>query len=576
MSHPSNPSWREQLSTPDHEVGAWELDVPIIARDGTKLYADVCRPRSPGKFPALMSMSAYGKDVQHLPVPVGGASDYSRGTGGIESGMTDYFVSRGYAHVILDPRGIGKSGGEYDMQGPKEQQDGYDGIEWIAAQPWCDGNVGMLGMSYFACIQYLVAAQQPPHLKAIFAHDGFTDWYRHNYYQGGMCNWGKAHHIWRLYDTHTTRTLSERQMPREEFERRLKALRDDPAVRTYPYLWKLTNNAHNNPMVLDLLLNPFDGPFYWERSASRVFERIKIPVFLLSRWSAWAIHLPGAIEAFEKLPGPRRMIITETHWEGGFGRPWYENHDLVLRWYDHWLKGIANGVMDEAPVKIFVRGRNVWRDEQEWPLQRTHWVKLYLRDGGRLDATPPGPHERPDSFINKPWQESNTASPCATYTTTPMSADTEYTGPHTLYFYADLSWSDANWIVVIYDVAPDGTRMQVTKGWLKASHRELDAERSKPERPYHPHTRAVPVEPGEVNEYALEIRDSCHVFRKGHRMQLLIRGQSSPWEDFPIWFHLNIMEPVRHRVHHNQQYPSHLVLPLVETVERREEIYAPG
>ena len=209
MSNSTYPSWREKLSQPAYEVGPWERDVPISARDGTQLYADVCRPRGSGKFPGLMSMSAYGKDVQRLPIPVGGASDYSRGTGGIESGMSDYFVSRGYAHVILDPRGIGRCGGEYDMQGPKEQQDGYDGIEWIASQPWCDGNVGMLGMSYFACIQYLVAAQQPPHLKAIFAHDGFTDWYRHNYYQGGMCNWGKAHHIWRLYDTHTTRTLTE-------------------------------------------------------------------------------------------------------------------------------------------------------------------------------------------------------------------------------------------------------------------------------------------------------------------------------------------------------------------------------
>lgn len=576
MSKSNNPSWREKLSRPAYEVGHWERDVPISARDGTQLYADVCRPRGPGKFPALMSMSAYGKDVQRLPIPVGGASDYSRGTGGIESGMTDYFVSRGYAHVILDPRGIGHSGGEYDMQGPKEQQDGYDGIEWIASQPWCDGNVGMLGMSYFACIQYLVAAQQPPHLKAIFAHDGFTDWYRHNYYQGGMCNWGKAHHIWRLYDTHTTRTLSERQMPPEEFRRRLKELREDPAIQTYPYIWKLTNNAQNNPMLLDLLLNPFDGPFYWERSASRVFDRIRIPVFLLSRWSAWAIHLPGAIEAFENLPGPHRMIVTETHWEGGFGRPWFENHDLVLRWYDHWLKGMDNGVMDEAPVKIFVKGKNVWRDEQEWPLARTQWVKLYLRDGGRLDATPPGPHERPDSFINEPWQNSNTASPCVTYSTSPMTRDTEYTGPCALCLHADLGGTEANWIALIYDVAPDGTKTLVTKGWLKASHRELDPEKSKPERPYHPHTRSVPVKPGQVDEYAIEIRDTCYVFKKGHRLHLSIRGQSSPWEDFPIWFHLNIMQAVRHRVHHNQGYPSHLLLPLVETPEQREEIYAPG
>jgi predicted acyl esterase len=557
--------WRDRLSPAQYEPAAWERDVPIVARDGTRLYADVCRPRGAGRFPALMSMSGYGKDVQRLPIPVGGASDYSRGTGGIESGVSEYFVSRGYAHVILDPRGIGHSGGEYDLQGLREQQDGYDGIEWIAAQPWCDGNVGMLGMSYFACIQYLVAAQQPPHLKAIFAHDGFTDWYRHNYYQGGIFLWGKAQHIWRLYDTHTTRSLSERSMPREEFARSVRALREDPSIQAYPYLWKLTNNAQNNPMLLDHLLHPLDGPFHWERSASRVFDRIRIPVFLLSRWSAWAIHLPGAIEAFEKLSVPRRLVITETPWEGGFGRPWHENHDLVLRWYDHWLKGIDNGVMQEAPVKIFVRGKNAWRDEREWPPARVQWKKLYLREGGGLDAVPPLPHERPDSFVNQPWQQSGSSSPCVTYATAPMTADTEYTGPHALYLYADLSGADANWIVVVYDVAPDGSRTQITKGWLKASHRELDAERSKPERPYHPHTRAVPVAPGEVEEYPIEIRDSSHVFRKGHRLQLLIRGQSSPWEDFAIFFHLNIMEPVRHRVHHTQQYPSHLLLPLVET-----------
>jgi len=569
-------SWRDRLSPPEYEMGDWERDIPIRARDGTQLYADVCRPRARGKFPALLSMSGYGKDVQRLPIPVGSASDYSRGTGGIESGMSEYFVKRGYAHVLLDPRGVGHSGGEYDMQGPLEQQDGYDGVEWIAAQPWCSGNVGMLGMSYFACIQYLVAAQQPPHLKAIFAHDGFTDWYRHNYYQGGICLWGKAHHIWRLYDTHTTRTLSERQMPKEEYERRLKALRDDPSVQAYPYIWKLTNNAQNNPMLVDLLLHPFDGPFHWERSASRMFDRIRIPVFLLSRWSAWAIHLPGAIEAFEKLSGPRRLVITETSWEGGFGRPWHENHELVLRWYDHWLKGVDNGVMDEAPVKIFVRGRNTWRSEKEWPLTRTRWTKLYLREGGRLDATPPQPHERPDSFINEPWLGANKASPCVAYSTAPMAADTEYTGPHALYLYADLDGEDAHWIVVINDIAPDGSKTQVTKGWLKASHRELDAERSRPERPYHPHTRAQAVTPGVVTEYAIEIRDSAYVFKKGHRMQLVIRGQSSPWEDFAIFFHLNHMNTVRHRIHHTQQCASHLLLPLVESGSERESIEAPG
>lgn len=295
-----------------------------------------------------------------------------------------------------------------------------------------------------------------------------------------------------------------------------------------------------------------------------MFERIKVPVLLMVRWSAWDIHLPGAFQAWQGLATPKKMIIFETLESTGPRRPWRDHQDILLRWYDHWLKGNDTGMMDEAPIRLLIKGRNVWRDEQEWPLARTQWKKLYLREGGRLDPAPPLPHERPDSFVNQPWQQAGTSSPCVTYTTAPMAADTEYTGPHALYLYADLSGADANWIVVVYDVAPDGGKTQVTKGWLKASHRELDAERSKPERPYHPHTRAVPVAPGEIEEYAIEIRDSSYVFRKGHRLQLLIRGQSSPWEDFAIFFHLNIMEAVRHRVHHTHAHPSHLLLPLVE------------
>jgi predicted acyl esterase len=157
-----------------------------------------------------------------------------------------------------------------------------------------------------------------------------------------------------------------------------------------------------------------------------------------------------------------------------------------------------------------------------------------------------------------------------------MPKDMEFTGPSALYLHADLDAKDCNWFVLINDVAPDGQKMLVTKGWLKASHRELDCMQSKSYRPYHPHTRKQDVVPGEVTEYAIELRDSAHVFRKGHQFELLIRGQSSPWEDFPIWFHLNIMEPVCHRIHHTQEHPSHLLLPLVESPARPESVYAPG
>jgi hypothetical protein len=555
--------WHELVSQPRYKMKKWEKDLRIKARDGTMLYADVCRPDAPGKFPALLSISPYGKDMQHLPAPIGKVSDYTRGTGGHESGVTEYFVPRGYVHVHADYRGISKSGGSYVHFGLKQQEDGYDIVEWIARQPWCDGNVGMLGMSYFATNQYLVAAQQPPHLKAIFPHDGFTDKYRHLAYHGGMLNFGFYHHIWRLFPTSTTRPMSKDEFSPKEYERKCQELRDDYAIQTYPYLYKLTICPEYNPLLLDMLLHPFDGPFYWERSAHTKLDRIKIPTYCLSRWSAWAIHLPGAFDAFGHINAPKKLTITETPWEGGFGRPWYENHDLVLRWYDHWLKGNDTGVMDEPPIRIFVKGTNEWRYEEEWPLKRTQWTKFFLRQGGMLSQVPPEPHERPDSFVNDPWQSPGEKSSCVTFATTPLKEDVEVTGPSALYFFAALSTEDANWFVNLWDIASDGSRTLVTKGWLKASHRELDEKKSRPYQPYHKHLRKLPIKPDEVYEYAIDIRDTSYVFKAGHRIQLLFKGQDSPWEDFFIWYHINNMNETKHSIYHDSRYPSYLLLPVI-------------
>lgn len=556
--------WRSRLSTPSHQVGDWKRDIPVRTQDGLTLYADVLLPRGGGKFAALLSMSGYGKDVQHLPIPVGGASDYSRGTGGIESGISEYFVSRGYAHVIVDPRGVGRSDGDYDMLGPGEQNDGYDAVEWIAGEPWSNGRVGMLGMSYFACIQYLVAARQPPHLKAIFAHDGWTDFYRHNYFQGGILNWGKAHHIWRLYDTPTTTTVTSRQIPKDEYAERLAAVRSDPDVMAYPYLWKLTNNAHNNPMLLDFLLNPLDGPFYWERSPCRFFDRIRVPTFLLSRWSAWAIHLPGAIDAFERLNTQKKLVVTETPWEGGFGRPWHENHDLVLAWYDYWLRDIDNGILDTAPAKVWMGGASAWRELENWPPADVQYRKLYLRGGNALSWEASSSSDAPAHFESDPDAPSSRPAPCAIFETEPFASDLAVAGPVALHLRATLDADDANWFAILTDVSPGEARRTVTKGWLKASHRALDPERATAERPYHLHTRVDSVVPFEPTQYALELRDTAHVFRKGHRMELRIRGQSSAAEDFPIWFHLNRSRKIRHTIFVDAGSDSHLLLPVFE------------
>jgi len=357
--------------------------------------------------------------------------------------------------------------------------------------------------------------------------------------------------------------MSKDEFSPKEYERKCQELRDDYAIQTYPYLYKLTICPEYNPLLLDMLLHPFDGPFYWERSAHTKLDRIKIPTYCLSRWSAWAIHLPGAFDAFGHINAPKKLTITETPWEGGFGRPWYENHDLVLRWYDHWLKGNDTGVMDEPPIRIFVKGTNEWRYEEEWPLKRTQWTKFFLRQGGMLSQVPPEPHERPDSFVNDPWQSPGEKSSCVTFATTPLKEDVEVTGPSALYFFAALSTEDANWFVNLWDIASDGSRTLVTKGWLKASHRELDEKKSRPYQPYHKHLRKLPIKPDEVYEYAIDIRDTSYVFKAGHRIQLLFKGQDSPWEDFFIWYHINNMNETKHSINHDSRYPSYLLLPVI-------------
>jgi len=169
---------------------------------------------------------------------------------------------------------------------------------------------------------------------------------------------------------------------------------------------------------------------------------------------------------------------------------------------------------------------------------------------------------RPSShFKNEVWQAPGGTSPHLTFTTPPFAAATEFSGPIAFHFWASLSSEDCNWFVQVLDVAPDGTKSIISKGWLKASHRELDETKSTPERPYHKHVRRLPIKPGEICQYAIDIRDTSYVVRQGHRLQLLIKGQDSPWEDFAIWYHVNNGTETEHTVHHDTAHASHLLMP---------------
>jgi len=284
--------------------------------------------------------------------------------------------------------------------------------------------------------------------------------------------------------------------------------------------------------------------------------------------------LPGAFQSYENIKTPKKLrmyttpILSAYPSLTGPQRPWHENHDHVLRWYDHWLKGIDTGIMDEPPIQLFVQGVNQWRDEYEWPLARTKWAKYYLQSDARLGQVPPIPGERPDSFINKPWLQMAEEVPCVKFTTPPLIEDVEVTGPIALYFHASLNVGDANWMADIKDIGPNGAERMVSKGWLKASHRELDETKSKPYQPFHPHHRSIPVEPGKICEYAMAIMETSNVFRAGHRIQLIIKGQDSRWEEGDHYFHLNNMKETKHSIYHCDEYPSYLLLPIIPSSGR--------
>jgi predicted acyl esterase len=263
----------------------------------------------------------------------------------------------------------------------------------------------------------------------------------------------------------------------------------------------------------------------------------------------------------------------------------------MLRWYDHWLRDIDTGVMSEPAVRYFVMGSNEWRTGENWPLPETQWTKLYLNSWERLTAEPftsssVDKYIPPDLFVQMPPTQTNKIAKLR-FLTDPLPHDVLVAGPSVLNLFASIDQEDTNWIVSLCDVGPDpsvrtareGEReirddlpsRELTRGWLKASHRALDPKRSRPWKPWHPLTREAqkPVVPGEVTEYNIEIFSTANMFRRGHRICVEIACADMPTgvlgatnvEYIP--YHLASSKPVLHRIYHSAIHPSHLLLPLI-------------
>jgi uncharacterized protein len=543
----------------------------VPMRDGVKLAVDIFRPEGAGKFPALLAMSGYGKDLQsvpQIPQPHLVGPDQKIGSlvwdGTLEAGNSKQFVSRGYVHIIGDIRGCGDSEGEHAGSfDPKEAQDGYDMVEWIARQPWCDGNVGLVGISYFACIQIFIAAEQPPHLKAIFPWEVCYDLYRqwatdegvigpmmYRLYSGRGMDPGPTHGSG--YAPKNCVPATFKKLSKDKLDKLWKERLADPDLLKYTLYWSVLRYPHKSPLFADYLFNPNDGPFYWERTPYTHLDKIKVPTYVGGPWiDLWA---KGGWYIYNKLNVPKKFIMGP-----GDERPWYQTHDEVLKWFDYWLKGIDNGVLDEPPIRFYTTGLEKWRTANELPLPGTQWKKFYLRTRGRILEEAPIYDEGPDCFVQQPLDETNEIATIK-FSTPPFNQDVELTGPSAFYFYASIDQEDTNWRVKLSDVDDSGTRRYtLTEDWLKASHRALDMSKSEPSWPWHDHTKNVPVEPGKIEQYAIGLAPKSHVFKAGHHIELQIASM----DDAVGGLHICSSKTTLHKVYHNPDYPSYLLLPIV-------------
>ncbi|HXF67006.1 MAG TPA: CocE/NonD family hydrolase [Burkholderiales bacterium] len=533
-----------------------EKDVKIPLRDGTILYGDIFRPDAgEERFPVIMNIGPYMKDKLWVPPP--DLEEKPNPYMNWETANPLWWCPRGYALLRVDTRGTGKSPGKSDPSSYQEALDAYDCIEWVARRPWCNGRVGTLGISYHAAFQWRVASLQPPSLKAIMPWEGRADQYRDQAYHGGIfamgfiASWHNRNTAWHLLGK----------------------------PRSY------NPDAFDNNMLWHFMRNDLDSE-YWRLNSAR-WDRITVPLYSVGNWSGFCMHLRGNTEAWLCAASKHKKLRIHS---GTHFHPFYAEEARVdqLRWFDYWLKGIDTGIMDEPPVKLEIRTggqvRYPFRFEDDWPIPRTQWTKFYLKVNRLASEDPqavegelvPAPLPKtatltyPQSAPSRPGKMPRGVS----FETPPLAEDTEVTGPIVLNLWLSSTGEDADIFATIRNIGPDGKDVLemgqtgewldcVTKGWLRASHRKLDPEKSLPFRPYHAHDERWWLKPGEIVECQVEIWPTSMVFRKGHRIRLDISPADGVGTQHFTHFHADYNQGAETTIYSGGDKPSWLLLPII-------------
>lgn len=579
-----------------------DFDVPAKLRDGTILRANVYRPAGEGQWPVLLTRLPYGKDF-----PIGA------------SVMDPAQVARrGYVVIVQDTRGRMTSEGEW-APFINEAQDGVDTIEWAARLPYSNGEVGMYGISYFGFTQWSAAVHQPPALKAMVPFETWNDPFNGVVFRGGALELGLMGQ-WQLMmglDVLMRRHRDDPQalgrsiyilakeidalgklgywsLPLREFE---PLKRNDVAPGYFEYFSRPMDREH--PLLKPMTING-------------QHENVTVPTLNAGGW--YDIFLQDTISNFKVMreqgstAEARQSKLLIGPWShGGVGNAVGEINfgfgssaafidlqmdfvSLQVRWFDHWLKGIDTGMLNEAPVKLFVMGANVWRDEQEWPLARAAETRYYLHSNGHANTLhgngylttdiPDIEEPSSDQYVYDPanpvitrggallmspeypagpydQRQTEGREDVLVYTTAELKEDVEVTGPIVVHLWAISSAPDTDFVARLVDVHPDGYAQNLTDGIIRARYRNF----ARGEAP-------SLIEPGTAYEYEIDLWATSNVFQAGHRIRLDVTSSNFPrWDRNPNTGHdfgtSSELAVARQTILHDREHPSYVILPIV-------------
>lgn len=580
-----------------------DFDVPARMRNGTILNANIYRPAGDGRWPVLLTRLPYGKDLPEA----------GRGMDPVHA------ARRGYVVIVQDTRGRFASSGEWDPF-RNEALDGIDTVEWAAKLPYSDGNVGMFGGSYSGFTQWAAATQSPPALKAMVPFITWDNPLNGMLFRGGALELGTAGTWQTMMGVNALMRRYRGDPDPRAMGRALNTLIQDMDTLGTQGYWSLPLKEfeplkHND--IAPSFFETIEHPMYLAQADPLTMlgkhEQVRAPAFNAGGW--YDIFLAGTLENFTRMrehggsPQARQSKLIIGPWmHGGVANPIGEINfgfgstaafidrkidfmSLQLRWFDYWLKGIENGIQNEPPIKLFVMGTNVWRDEYAWPLARAVETRYFLHSEGHANtlngdgalSTTPLEEEAADQFHYDPHNPAMThggallMSPeypggprdqrqtegrrdVLVYSTPPLAEDVEVTGPITVHLWASSSAPDTDFVARLVDVHPDGYAQNLTDGIIRARYRNF-AQGEAPSL----------IEPGRAYEYTIDLWATSNLFKQGHRIRLDVTSSNFPrWDRNPNTGYDfgsdDEVQVAQQTILHDARHPSYLLLPIIPTL----------